>query len=196
MKYNVLFNLVTSGPHIQWCESCSEFLIVLQTFLILSSLCASVYVTHSAQTAFIFFFQMTNFQPFINRKTIKQIIKLLLILECLMKCNFVFKTFLNHIPPLFPQVLALIDMSLTPLLWANILSLNCYCPFPPVSWELYERKGYLSLFSHFWVQCLTHIRHSTIWFQKTIHVYTRNVIKHYINVIYITYMWYTYNYRE
>lgn len=65
MKYYVLFTLMTSGPSSQWCESYRDFLIAIRTHRPLSSLCASAYITHSAQTAsHIFLFTTGKLPPF------------------------------------------------------------------------------------------------------------------------------------
>lgn len=165
MKYYVLFTLMTSGPSSQWCESYRDFLIAIRTHT-LSSLCASAYITPSAQTAshiLLFFLRLANFHPFINRKTITQTIKLLLILTCLVKCNLALKSFPELIPPsLPPSPCARISTAglLALCLYSGMLSLSYYCPFPP----LWREES--PLFFHFMIQCLTHTRHSRICFQS------------------------------
>lgn len=137
------------GPSIQWCESYSEFLIVPPLILCQASLCAFAYITHSVQTAFHILFTTGKLPPF-NKQEESNAIKFLFILACSMKCNLVFKTFPEHIPPSIPHKCLLLDCTLSLLslcLYFSILSLNYYCLF--FYWEILKGRDYLSLFSHF-----------------------------------------------
>lgn len=109
-----------------------------------------------------FFLQLANIHPFINRKTVTQTIKLLLILTCLAKCNLALESFPELIPPSLPTSPCARSATaglLALCLYSGMLSLSYYCPLPPL-W-----REETPLFFHFMIRCLTHTRHSRIAFK-------------------------------